>query len=164
MNRDQAMGTLSVAALFLGVVLISTAGTLAYAIPMSDTLTCERATAQCVVRHRTTVKARAGAVPLATITGLELKDGKRRGAERRELWLRAGADSFWVADFAKWESADAESRLAEGRRFLADANAARLEIRRDHSGGPLATMVTLALGFISLIAAWRLRMRVPPVR
>lgn len=161
MNRDQAMGRLSVVVLFVSLLLLSTAATLMYAIPMSDVLRCERATGTCLVRHRTMLRSRAGQVPLATVRGVELKEGARRGAARLELWLRAGADSFWVADYATWERTAVEARLAEGRRFLGDTTIRELELRRDHTGGPIAAMVTLGLAFLGLIAAMRLRMRIP---
>ncbi len=163
MNRTEAMGRASWIAFAVGAALFALSGFLMNTVPMSDVLLCVRAEGRCVVKHRTMIRSRQGAVPLATISGAELRKSRRRGADRLELWLTAGSQSFWISDFAGWQHQEADARLASLQRFLADPATPSVEIRRDFLGGPIGALVSMLVGCIGIFAGWRLRLRVPGV-
>lgn len=163
MNRDDAMGRASLTAFVIGLAFFVVSGVLMYTVSINDVALCTRGSGQCVVKHRTILHSRQGAVPLAKITGAELRPSRRRGADRLELWLTAGSEEFWLTDYAAWQRTEADGRLTTLQAFLKDPSVPRVEVRRDFLGGPIGALVSLVAGCIGLIAGWRLRIRVPNV-
>jgi hypothetical protein len=161
MNRQDAMRRMSSMATALGILFLVVSGVLMYTVPIADVLTCTRRDGQCVVKHRTMLKSRTGAVPIAALTAAELRPSRRRGADRLELWLNAGSQEFWLTDYAAWQRAEADGRLSRVQRFMRDPSAPRLEVRRDFLGGPIGALVSLLVGCVGLVAGWRLRMELP---
>jgi hypothetical protein len=161
MNRRQALGRTSLIAFLVGLVFFALAGELMYSVPINDVLLCARADGQCLVKHRTILKSRSGAIPLAAITGAELRPGRRRGADRLELWVTAGRDAYWLTDYAVWQRPEAQNRLTTLQRFISDPAIPRVEVRRDFLGGPIGTLAALLVGVGAVTMGWRVRFRVP---
>ncbi len=121
------------ATLGFAVVLAGLAALLLYDVPLRFGLDCNRAAGRCVFTQILIRGARSGSLAIVTLERAEVRIAStagRRGSPRVLLYVVAGPEWYYVADYSYWDREAAVADAALINEFLRDPSRARLDFQK----------------------------------